>query len=119
VGEEIEALENHPDVRALPGDVGILALVEPPVAFFVTDQLTVHPDAPTRQGLHLIDQPQEGRLARPGGPEQHHCLAGVDVQVDALEDFVGAERLVDVDGPDQRLATAIDVVDVVDMVAHQ
>src|SRR5207302_6249855 len=44
VRKEVEALEDHADLRALQGDVPLAVLFEPSVLLAVADQVTVHGD---------------------------------------------------------------------------
>ena len=64
-----------------------------PLRSSIADQLTPDPDPATGQGLHLVDQPQEGGLARAAGAEQADHFPGVHRQVDAFEDLVGGRRI--------------------------
>ena len=50
------------------------------LALLDADQLAADPDPAAGQGLHLVDQTQEGGLARPAGPEQTHHLSGSTVR---------------------------------------
>jgi hypothetical protein len=48
----------------------------------------IHPVEPHRTGDRIVEAQQqlkEGRLARAGGPDQRHPLAGLDDQVEAIE----------------------------------
>src|SRR5699024_7324759 len=67
----------------------------------VAHEVTVDEDPPGLDLLELVDAPQEGRLARPGRPEQADDLSGRDVEVDALEHLGGAEGLAHLDGVDE------------------
>ena len=69
--EEVEALEDHANPRPLPCDVLVFAHVQFALALFEPDELPANPDPATRESLHLVDQTQEGGLARPAGAEQH------------------------------------------------
>ena len=106
VREEVEPLEDHADLTALSGDLLVLETEELRPALrlllLVASELAVDPDAPGLDVLELVDAPQEGRLARAGGAEQADDLTLGDVDVDALEHLVAAERLVDVDRVHER-----------------
>ena len=41
------------------------------------------------------DETEQGRLAAAGGSDQHHELAVRDLDIDAVKDFRGPERLSD------------------------
>ena len=96
--EEVEALEDHANPRPLPCDVLVLAHVQFALALLEPDELAADPDPATRQSLHLVDQTQEGGLARPAGAEQAHDFFGVNGQVNAFQHLIAAERLGDIDG---------------------
>jgi hypothetical protein len=92
VGEEVERLEDHADVRPQPGEV--LALLG--------QGLAVDADGPGVDGLQPVDCPAEGRLARPGRPDDDDNLAAGDGQVDVAEYVQSAEVFVDLQHLHQR-----------------
>ena len=94
VREQVEVLEDHPDVDALLGDLGLAQLVELVAALPVADQHAVHPQPAGVDLLQVVDAAQERRLARAGRPDDAHHLAALDRQVDALEHLEPAEALV-------------------------
>jgi hypothetical protein len=86
VREEVELLEDHAHVATDGIDVAVR----------VGDLVTVHLDGAARRLLEEVDAPQERRLARTRGPDDADDLALVDGGVEALQDVVAAERLVQV-----------------------
>ena len=82
--EEVEALEDDPDLSAQRVDVD--AATADPIATKV--------DLTTVDGLQLVDAPQHGRLAAARRPDQADDLVQFDIEVDAAQDRVGAEGLV-------------------------
>ena len=94
VGEQVEALEHHPDFRTLAADLTVGQLVEAAAAFPVADQLAVDPEPPGVDLLQVVDAAEKGALARARGPDDAHHLAGRDLDVDAPEHLVAAEALV-------------------------
>ena len=62
--EQVEALEDHPDLLALPGDVPLPVLDELAVRLLaVADQVAVHVDPAALDLLEVVDAADEGRLA--------------------------------------------------------
>src|SRR5205807_8707369 len=59
VREEIEALEHHPDLRALLRDAPLGVLGELPVALAIADQLAVDRDAAAVDLLEMVDAADE------------------------------------------------------------
>jgi hypothetical protein len=68
----------------------------------VADQLAVDREPAGVDLLQVVDAAQERRLARAGGPEQHHHLIQTDLKVDALQHFQVPEALVHRFGLDHR-----------------
>jgi hypothetical protein len=91
VREQVEALEDHADVPALQRDLAVLELVQLVALLAVADQLTVDGQPAGVDLLQVVDAPQEGRLAGAGGADEAEDLAGLDLQVDALEDLDRAD----------------------------
>src|SRR5207237_9251696 len=93
VREEIEALEDHPDLGALPGDVALGVLDELPVPLAVTDQVAVHLDPAGVDLLEVVDAADERRLARPGRADDAYDLARFHFQRNALQHILPALAL--------------------------
>jgi hypothetical protein len=102
VREEVEALEDHPDLRALAGDLALAQLVELVALLAIADEPPVDPQAARVDLLEVVDAAQERRLPRAGRPEHAHDLARRDLQRDAAQDLEPAEALVDGLGLDHR-----------------
>jgi hypothetical protein len=85
VREQVEALEHHADLLALPDDVAFFHLVELAVALGVADQVTVDKDASAIDALNVVDATQQRGLSRPGWADQAGHLFAFHRQVDALE----------------------------------
>jgi hypothetical protein len=93
VREQVEALEDHADVAAQPGQ--LLALVGQP-----------HPvdaDLALLDGLQPVDGAAQRGLPRAGGADDDDDLAPADGEVDVLQHVELAEPLVDVVQHDQWL----------------
>jgi hypothetical protein len=86
VREQVERLEDHPDLTAHSGDV----------ANVIGELDAVHEDLATLVLLQAVDRPDEGRLAGPRGAEDDDHLAGPDGQVDPPQNVELAEPFVDV-----------------------
>ena len=99
--EQVEPLEDHPDLSALCRHGFVGELVEDTLPVVVAHELPVDPDSPAVDALQEVDASQERRLAGAGGPEQTDHLTGRNVHVDPLEHRVAVERLRHVDGADQ------------------
>src|SRR4029078_7109352 len=84
VGEEVEALKDHPDLRAPAGDLRLAQLVELVPGLPVADQLAVHPESSRVDPLQVVDAAQERRLARARRAEQAGHLARSSRQRDPL-----------------------------------
>ena len=93
VREQVEALEHHADVAALLRGILRVQLVQLAGGLPVADQLAVDVELAAVDLLQVVDAAQEGRLARPGRPDQAHHLAAPDGQRDALEHLQRAELL--------------------------
>jgi hypothetical protein len=63
VREQVEALEDHPDLCPLACDVALAVLDEPVAAVPVADQLAVDLDPAGVDLLEVVDAPEERRLA--------------------------------------------------------
>src|SRR6266851_8398323 len=94
VREEVEALEHHPDLRALPAHLVVGKLVQPVAALRVTDQLAVYVEAAGVDLLQVVDAAQERALARTRRADDAHDLLGLDDEVDAAQHLEAAEALV-------------------------
>jgi hypothetical protein len=83
VREQVELLEDHPDLRPQRGyplaGTGHRAPVEQDLALVDL--------------LERVDAAEHRRLARAGGPGDHDRLAALHGEVDAVEDDVVTERL--------------------------
>jgi len=93
VREQVEALEDHADLRALARHLGLAQLVQLVSRLPVAHQLAVHVEPARVDLLEVVDAAQEGRLAGARGAEHAHHLAGVDLERDALQDLQQAEVL--------------------------
>jgi hypothetical protein len=74
-GERIRALEQHPDPAAQVHQIAAL----PVDAFAVEQHLPLAAEARDLV-VHPVQRPQEGALARPGGPEQREDPAALDLK---------------------------------------
>ncbi|MEY9485832.1 hypothetical protein RKD26_001626 [Streptomyces calvus] len=91
VREEVEGLEDHPDVGPQPGE--LLALMG--------QGLAVDRDRTGVDRLQAVDGAAQGGLPGPGGSDDHDDFAAGDRQVDVLEYVQRAEVLVDILQDDQ------------------
>ena len=91
--EEVEALEDHADLRSLFGDRALVVLGQPTVVLAVADQSSVDLDPAGVDLLEMIDAAYERRLSGPGGADQAHRLALADLERYTLEDLESAETL--------------------------
>ena len=107
VREQVEMLEDHPDLRALARDFAFAQFVESVADLAVADELAVDGQATGVDLLEVVDAAQERRLARSRGPEQAHHLTLAHLQRDALQDLEAAEALVYALGVDHHLAHLI------------
>ncbi len=102
MGEEVETLEDHADLGTPATYLAFAKLVETTAAFCVPDERPVHVEPTRIDLLEVVDATQEGRLARPGRPEEAHHLAGRDLEGDPLQHLEQAVALVDGLGTDHR-----------------
>ena len=86
VREQVEVLEHHAHFGAHLVDVGLLR----------GDLGVLEEDAAARGLLQQVHAAQKRGLARAGRAQDHHHLAAADVQVDAAQHLVVAERLAQV-----------------------
>jgi hypothetical protein len=99
VWEQVEALEDHADLRPSPCDRAFAVLNQLAVALSVADQVAVDLDPPGVDLLEVVHAADEGRLAGPRGPDQAHGLAPLQLERDALEHLEPTEALVHVERP--------------------
>jgi hypothetical protein len=83
VGEQVEGLEDHADVRPHPGQGATLE----------GQRLVVDLDRPAVDALQAVDGAAQRALARARGTDHDDDLAGRDVQVDGAQRLEVAERL--------------------------
>src|SRR5581483_4753938 len=96
VREEVEALEDHADLRPLAGDALLRVLDELPLLLPVADEVAVHRDPAAVDLLQVVDAADERRLAGPGRPDDADRLPLLDVERDALQHLEPTEALVHV-----------------------
>src|SRR4051794_7221954 len=99
VREQVEPREHHADVLPLRSDFLVLQLVELAGLLPVADEMAVHPEPTGVDLLQVVDAAQERRLARPGGADHAHHLAGRDLQIDPLQHVDVPEGLAHALGP--------------------
>jgi hypothetical protein len=85
VREEVEALEDHPDLLALARDVAVAVLHEPPAGAAVADRMAVDEDLALVDPLEVVDAADERRLAGAARPDDADDLAPLHVEVDAAQ----------------------------------
>ncbi|BDZ59226.1 hypothetical protein GCM10025872_28830 [Barrientosiimonas endolithica] len=102
--EEVEVLEDEPDLRALPSHLALGQLVQVVAGAAVADELAVDPDQPAVDLLQVIDRAQQGRLARAGGSDDGGDAAVRDGERHVVQHQVGPESLGDGVDLDERLA---------------
>ena len=93
VVEEVEPLEHHADVLAQAVHVDVVC----------GQVLAVEPDVTRVGGLQQVDAAEKRRLARAGGADDGNHLARHHVKVDAAQDVVGPEGLLDALDADEGL----------------
>src|SRR5262249_55581951 len=98
VREQVEALEDHPDLGSLPRDVLLGVLDELAVALPVADQVAVDLDPSAVDLLQVVDAAKERRLPPAGGPDDDDDLAASHVERDPAQHLEAAEPLVNVLG---------------------
>ncbi|MPN20413.1 hypothetical protein SDC9_167792 [bioreactor metagenome] len=98
MGEQVERLEDHPDLGAQLGQ--LLALRREPAS--------VDGDRARIDRLQPVDRPDQCRLARAGRAQDHHHLALRHRQVDVAQHVQVTEVLVDVLQDDDRCADLMD-----------
>ena len=102
-GNRLKRWKTMPILRALPGDVPGLHLVQDVASLPVAHELAADPQTAGVDLLEVVDAAQERRLATARRPQQHERLLRIDLEVDALEHVELAERLPDLLGLDHRL----------------
>ena len=107
VREQVEVLEDHADIGALPGDLPLPQLVELVAALLVADELAVDLEPAGVDLLEMVDAAQQRGLARSGRADDAHDLAALHLEVDAFEHLVDAEALADPFGLDHRGRTEL------------
>ena len=93
--EEIEPLEDHPDLGAVPADLGVALLVELVAHLPVADELPVDRQPPGVDLLEVVDTAEEGRLPRARRADHADDLAWLDLERDPFQHLEAAEALVD------------------------
>src|SRR5581483_5680252 len=99
VREEVEALEDHADLRPLAGDALLRVLDELPLLLPVADEVAVHRDPAAVDLLQVVDAADERRLAGAGRADDADRLPLLDVERDAFQHLEPPEALVHVLGP--------------------
>jgi hypothetical protein len=84
VREQVELLEHHPHLAPQRDEIRAAAV----------DLAAEHHDAAVGRGLEHVEAAQHRRFARPARPQHDEHLPGGDVEIDAVQDLVVAERLV-------------------------
>ena len=102
MGIEVELLEHHADLLALKGDFTRREAMQNALFQLVANLLISHHDRAAVHIFQMVDAAQEGRFARTGRPEDHHHLAGKDVEIDPFQYLVMAVTFMDVTRADQR-----------------
>src|SRR3954453_3494850 len=103
----VEHVHRAEQGAVLEQDAELLAHLEQLVVGHVGDRLAVHQHVAlvrVEQTDHVLDA---HRLARPRGAKDHRDLAVREAQVEAVEDRVAAERLLDVDELDRVLGAVL------------
>src|SRR5690606_29384193 len=95
VREQVEALEDEPDLGALPEDLALLELAQGAALAAVPDELAVDGDEALVDLLQVVDRAQERRLARAGRAEHDRHGPGPDGERHAAQHLERAEALVD------------------------
>ena len=85
--EKVEVLEDHADARLGPGMGQPRHRTEHPLLELVANVPSVDQHLPTVDVLEVVDQSQEGALARSARSHQDHDLALAYVEVDAMKDL--------------------------------
>src|SRR5204862_5315108 len=83
VGEQVERLEDHADVGAVPGEGAALDGHRP----------AVDGDGPAVDRLEPVDRAAQGRLAGSARPDDDDDLAAVDGELDVAQDVQRTEVL--------------------------
>jgi hypothetical protein len=84
VGEQIEGLKHHADIRSQSS--------QGPTLF--GERLPVDQNAATVDSFKPIDTPAKGRFPGAGRTDDDHDLASAYLEVDLVEDLVVLEKLV-------------------------
>src|SRR5581483_4598980 len=84
VGEQVEALEDHPDLSADPGQLALAHRLEAAVAAALPDQLPVQVDVALLRALQVVDAAQQGALAGAARADDGDLLPGRHVEAHAL-----------------------------------
>src|SRR5690606_10970434 len=103
VREEVEGLEDHPDVRSKLGQ--LLALLR--------EGDPIDGDGAAPDGLESVDRPDQRRLTRSGRADHDHDLALVNRELDVLQGVQVTVVLVDVLHHDERLTHRVEPSDCV------
>ncbi|MGY4433995.1 hypothetical protein ACVWWO_006472 [Bradyrhizobium sp. F1.13.1] len=95
VWKQVEALEHHAGLQPLPPDLAFAEPMQPAALLPHAQELAVEPDAATVDRGELVDAAEQRGLARAGGADQTHHLAGPDVERDIFESLKLAKTLAD------------------------
>ena len=102
--EQVELLEDHPDLGPLARHLVFAQLVQLAVRLAIAHELAVDRQPARVDLLEVVDAAQERGLARAGGAEHAHDLAPLDLEVDPLQHLEAPEALVNALGFDHRVA---------------
>src|SRR5205085_8354024 len=87
--------KHHTGLQPLPPDLPLGQAIEPSALLAHAQKLAVEPDAARIDRGELVDAAKQRGLARAGGADQTHHLAGPDVERDAFESLELAKILGD------------------------
>jgi hypothetical protein len=93
VREQVEPLEDHPDLGAARVEDPVGERPEGTVPGERAHRLAVHPETPVARRLEAVDAPEQRRLARAARADEHHDLARLHLHVDVPEHRELPERL--------------------------
>ncbi len=96
---QIELLEDHADMPTLFCDGALAKPLQVTIAHGVADLLVAHHDIAAINRLEVVDTTQESGFPRAGWAENHDHLAGLHIEIDALEHLIAAKALVNIACP--------------------
>src|SRR5690606_6538177 len=93
---KVEALKDHPDLRAGGVEAAGVGDVASAIPYFQRERFAGDLDPAAIGDLEKVDAAKERALSRPARPDDRDDVAAARLEIDSLEDFDRPEALVEI-----------------------